>query len=282
VDLGEPGAGGDYHFTYYPQSSYISAQSRYLFGIKSKAYTVFDFQNGPFTEISFQSKSIEGYFIVDDTSLVSLVGKVSQIYGRQPELPEWVYNGAILGVQGGTDKMLEYLGQAEENNVPVSAIWIQDWSGKIVTSFGTRIFWNWKWNSTWYPRLDEVIAELKETKGVRTLGYINPSLNNEGDLFKEGDAAGAFLRREGRLNETYVQDFGDFFCGTVDFWNVEGAEWYKNIIRENMIRFGFSGWMADFGEYVISFSKSYEISFPIFLKVQFQHLKSWILLDRRL
>ena len=36
-------------------------------------------------------------------------------------------------------------------------MWIQDWSGKIVTDFGTRVFWNWRWNETWYPNLDTVI-----------------------------------------------------------------------------------------------------------------------------
>ena len=39
----------------------------------------------------------------------------------------------------------------------VAGMWIQDWSGKIVTDFGTRVFWNWKWNETWYPNLDTVI-----------------------------------------------------------------------------------------------------------------------------
>ena len=57
-----------------------------------------------------------------------------------------MYNGAILGVQGGTEKMLDYLAQARDHGVAVSAMWIQDWSGKIVTGFGTRVFWNWRWN----------------------------------------------------------------------------------------------------------------------------------------
>ena len=39
----------------------------------------------------------------------------------------------------------------------VAGMWIQDWSGKIVTDFGTRVFWNWRWNETWYPNLDTVI-----------------------------------------------------------------------------------------------------------------------------
>ena len=86
----------------------------------------------------------------------------------QPELPEWVYNGAILGVQGGTDTMLMRLEDARAHGIQVeldakheslkvAGMWIQDWSGKIVTDFGTRVFWNWRWNETWYPNLDTVI-----------------------------------------------------------------------------------------------------------------------------
>ena len=53
--------------------------------------------------------------------------------------------------------MMGYLNQAREHGVQVSAMWIQDWSGKIVTGFGTRVFWNWRWNDTWYPDLDNII-----------------------------------------------------------------------------------------------------------------------------
>ena len=53
--------------------------------------------------------------------------------------------------------MLDYLAQAQDHDVAVSGMWIQDWSGKIVTGFGTRVFWNWRWNETWYPDLDVVI-----------------------------------------------------------------------------------------------------------------------------
>ena len=39
----------------------------------------------------------------------SLMEIVQEINPGQPPLPEWVHQGAIMGVQGGTNKMLEYL-----------------------------------------------------------------------------------------------------------------------------------------------------------------------------
>jgi alpha-glucosidase len=74
---------------------------------------------------------------------------------------------SVLYCQGGTDRMLEVLDAAEGQNVAVAALWIQDWSGKIATAFGTRVFWNWRWNQTWYPLLDVMIKDLDERRGVK-------------------------------------------------------------------------------------------------------------------
>lgn len=49
----------------------------------------------------------------------SLMEVVQALNPGQPELPDWVYNGAILGVQGGTDKMLEHLAEAREHGIQV-------------------------------------------------------------------------------------------------------------------------------------------------------------------
>ena len=46
-------------------------------------------------------------FVVGD----SLVDIVKDINPGQPEMPDWIYNGAILGVQGGTEQMLDYVAQ---------------------------------------------------------------------------------------------------------------------------------------------------------------------------
>jgi len=47
--------------------------------------------------------------------------------------------------------MLDKVQLCDTYGVNVSAFWIQDWSGKIQTSFGYRVFWNWRWNETFYP-----------------------------------------------------------------------------------------------------------------------------------
>ena len=143
-----------------------------------------------------------------------------------------MYNGAILGVQGGTEKMLDYLAPARDHGVAVSAMWIQDWSGKIVTGFGTRVFWNWRWNETWYPDLDVVIqvslytsnknyfhspsSEELAAEDVKVTVYLTPHLNIDGDVFQSGaEEAGNWLT-DINTNQTLLQDFGEFLVATAD------------------------------------------------------------------
>ena len=60
---------------------------------------------------------------------------------------------------------------AKAAGVNIRGIWIQDWAGIVMTSFGQRLFWNWKWNATTYPGIMFV------TKGthryIKTGMYVN-------------------------------------------------------------------------------------------------------------
>jgi len=91
------------------------------------------------------------------------------------------------------------------------------------------------------------IKELRE-RGIRFLGYINPYIAVEGYLFKEASKKG-YLAKNNK-GQDYLVEFGEFYAGVVDFTIPEAYEWYKVVIKKEMIDFGLSGWMADFGEYL--------------------------------
>ncbi|MNZ67044.1 Alpha-xylosidase [compost metagenome] len=78
---------------------------------------------------------------------------------------------------------------------------------------------------------------------------MNPYLCVDGPLFPVAEKAGYFATdAEGK---TALVDFGEFDCGVVDFTNPAAADWFaEEIIGRNMLDFGLSGWMADFGEYL--------------------------------
>lgn len=238
-------AGGDYYTTNYPEPTFISTK-KYFCHLSSTAYLDFDFRNENYHEL--QCWDVPKFIIFKTgKTYLELQEKIGDYFGKQPELPEWVYNGVILASQGGTEKMLKKIQNAMEKGVEISGIWCQDWQGKRITSFGKRLNWNWKWNSDEYPNLDKEIFKLKE-KGIRFLGYINPYVVQGYDLYQEAKSKKYLATKEDK--EDYTVDFGEFYCGVVDFTNEEAKTWYKEVIKKNLIEFGLDGWMADFGEYL--------------------------------
>lgn len=238
-------AGGDYYNTNFPQPTYVSSNKYYLH-VDSTAYADFNFTHDNYSELMFWEVPNQ-IRIEQAESFIELLKKLTGYLGRQPELPEWVYNGVIIGVQGGTERSFDLLEKTIQKGIKVSGLWCQDWEGKKVTSFGKRLNWNWKWDKEMYPNLPEKIKELKE-RGIKFLGYINPYLVNTGDLYKEGKEKGYFALKDD--GSEYLVDFGEFYCGVVDFTNEQAYNWYKEIIKKNLIEFGLDGWMADFGEYL--------------------------------
>ena len=239
-------AGGDYYNTNYPQSTFLTSQ-QYFCHMDSTAYMDFNFKNNDFHELECWEIPKQVIFRVSD-SYLGLVEEVTDFFGRQAPLPEWVYDGVILGLQGGTERVLDITEVAQKHDIKVAGIWAQDWQGKRITSFGKRLNWNWQWDTEMYPELDKKINNLKE-KGIRFLGYINPYLIKDYPLYNEAFELGYFATDE--KGEEYVVDFGEFYCGVVDFTNPDAFEWYKNrVIKKEMIDFGLDGWMADFGEYL--------------------------------
>ncbi|MGR5361443.1 alpha-glucosidase [Vibrio mediterranei] len=238
-------AGGDYYNTNYPQPTFVS-DKKYFCHLETTAYADFDFTNSEFHEL--QAWDIPQYILFDaEDSYPELMTNITGVFGRQPEMPDWVHDGVILGIQGGTEITIEKVEAAKKAGIQVAGAWCQDWQGIKMTSFGKRLQWDWQWNKDLYPELDTKIHELKQ-QGVRFLGYINPYVLEDFPLYDEAQQKGYLATKED--GSKYVVDFGEFYCGVVDFTNPEACEWYKGVIKNNMIDFGLDGWMGDFGEYL--------------------------------
>ncbi len=238
--------GGDYYNTNFPQPTFVSSRHYYLHA-DSTAYADFDFRHQDFHELQFWEipRSIR---IEAAPTFLGLLEKLTGFLGRQPELPEWIYDGMIIGVQGGSSRSFRIVDDSIAHGIRVSGVWCQDWAGVRYTSFGKRLFWNWHYNPDLYPDLPEEIRALRE-RGIRFLAYASPYLCSDGDLFPEAEKAGVFARKaDGSI---YLVDFGEFDCGIVDLTNPQAYQWFKeNILKKNMLDMGVEGWMADFGEYL--------------------------------
>lgn len=239
------GAGGDYWWTFFPQPSFVSSNNWWC-GVSSSAYAEFDFRQNSRHNLYIWEIPSEIIIGLADT-MAATVSDISDFFGRQGSLPSWCFDGVVLGVQGGTQNCLEKLERARSSGVTVAGIWAQDWQGINITSFGQRLRWNWCWDQERYPGLDQEIKRLKK-EGVRFLGYINPYVGADMSLYCEAACKGYLAKAPG--GEDYRVDFGEFFAGIVDLTNPEAFTWYKDVIKNNLIALGLSGWMADFGEYL--------------------------------
>lgn len=229
------------HTTYHPQPMFHSSRG-YTFCAYGSAYAQFDFSNEKFHNFHFAAIPYRIEFSLNGYPLIS------RVYAP---LPEWLHNGIILSVQGGTDMIDQKLRKMYKYGTRISGIWAQDWCGKRITSFGKRVFWNWQWNENWYPNLKEKILEWKHNyDDCRFLAYINPYIAVDGSLFLEANKNNFLVQRYDSENTVYTIDFGEFNGAIIDLTNPKAFEWYKNIIKTNLIDLGISGWMADFGEYL--------------------------------
>ncbi|WP_159982227.1 MULTISPECIES: alpha-glucosidase [unclassified Novosphingobium] len=239
-------AGGDYWWTNYPQPTFLSSRL-YACHLGSSAYSVLDFTDAARHGIEVWEGSFTlEFFAADD--IAALVGALSTRFGRQPALPDWAIGGAIVGLKEG-DASFARLDKIIAAGAQVSGLWCEDWIGIRQTTFGRRLFWDWSWNEARYPGLPDRIAALA-ARGVRFLGYVNPYLANDGVQYLEALAGGHLALRQDR-DEPYLVDFGEFDCGVVDFTNPASLDWFaERVIGREMLDFGLSGWMADFGEYL--------------------------------
>lgn len=239
------GAGGDYFTTYFPQPTFVSSRRLYVH-VADSCYMEFDFRSPHYHQLELWGIP-EEIVVGSRSSFVELLGDLTDLLGRQPELPEWAYQGVWLGLQGGTQTMLDKVAKGVSSGLAMAAVWAQDWEGKRITAFGKQLMWNWRYDASLYPDLENEIANLRE-RDIRFLGYINPFLAIEGDLYQVAHDKGFTVKNKD--GEDYLVVVTTFPAALLDLTNPQAVTWMKQVIRDNMIGLGLSGWMADFAEYL--------------------------------
>jgi len=240
------GRGGSQEHTYFPQPSFVTASGRWAL-MQTTAFCRFDFsQKDSCTILCHDIPS--SIYVGQAGSIPTAVGALSSLLGRQEILPDWAFDGIILGLQGGRSVVEAKLKRALDAGIPVTAIWCQDWQGVRITPYGKQLFWNWQYDQQLYPDLPRFIEELHE-RGVKFLGYNNPFLSTDAPLYAEGERKGYFIRQK-HSSLPYITSTTTFPVALVDLCNPAACLWYKQIIKENMLAIDLDGWMADFGEYL--------------------------------
>ena len=243
-------AGGKWHTSYAGVPHYMTSKMRSLF-LETSEYSSFDMTADNQVQVALFSHSIKGRIINGDTPL-ALIEEYTTYSGRMRELPDWIHDGAILGMQGGTEKVMARYQQMKDKKGAVAGLWLQDWVGQRKTSFGKQLWWNWELDNNRYENWSNMLAGLKKDD-VHVLTYINPFFAQVDDKPHVKRNQFSELLEEGFLVQTqngepYLIENTSFSAGLIDLSNPEARSWIKQVIKDELIASGASGWMADFGE----------------------------------
>ena len=263
--LADQGA-GSWQTTYSAIPHYVTNQLHSMY-INDSNFLVYDMTRLDRMSIEVVNSKLTAGFL-SETTFLDTIEQYTLFSGRMRSLPDWVGEGAVIGLQGGTSVVMKQVQELLANGVPLTGVWIQDWTGKRVTSLGSRLLWNWIVDLEFYPGWWEMINELR-AMNISMLTYINPYLNDyapnaEGvrviqPMFQQAESLNCLVRDKN--NDTRIQFSGtrDFTYAMVDLTNPFCVDWYGGVIRENMMNisnakngvpYGAVGWMADFAEAV--------------------------------
>ncbi len=239
-------AGGDYWTTNYPQPTFLT--SRWLgVHLDASCYSVLDFTDPAAHQVEVWSNTAR-FELFAAEGPQELVGILSDRFGRQPPLPDWAIGGAIVGLKDGL-RSFDRLEHFIKAGTAVAGLWCEDWAGVRETSFGRRLFWDWRRDQQRFADLPERIAALA-ARGIKFLAYANPYLASDGILYEEARKAGHFALRKDS-DEPYLVDFGEFDAGVLDFTRADTRDWFaEHVLGRELLDIGIAGWMADFGEYL--------------------------------
>ena len=255
ADLTNGGAGGTEAMTYAAWPTFVTDDMR---GVRldpaadsSYAFAVGDTRAADRVGLEVWSPNIRLELTAANSPKELIAQQQSGV--ERPPLAGWTQDGAIVGVQGGTDKVRRVVDDLEAAGTPVAGVWLQDWTGQRTTDFGDRLWWTWQHDKARYPGWSELVAELHE-RGIRTTTYVNPFLVDaapKGDpsirnLWKEASDAGLLVRNaEGA---PYMLDQGGFSASLVDLTDPAGRVFMSDVIAEEVLAGGVDGFMADFAE----------------------------------
>ncbi|HET9069697.1 MAG TPA: TIM-barrel domain-containing protein, partial [Amaricoccus sp.] len=257
VDLFASDGGGSPYVTECPAPQFITTRLRSLC-LENLEYSTFDLRQSGHFDIKVWSGVMTGRIFHGRTPL-ELIEAYTAYAGRMRPLPDWVHQGLIAGLQGGTEVVRGKLDALKGAEVPLAGLWIQDWCGARRTDAGAQLWWDWRLDSAYYPGWQQLSADVAALGG-RMLVYINPYLCREPghDSLYQQALAGGYLVESADGTPFLIRNT-NFDAAVVDLSNPGAQAWMKGVIREVLIgEAGASGWMNDFGEALMFHARLYD------------------------
>ncbi len=244
------GVAGDWWTSYASVPHYMSSDMRSLF-LENSEISFFDMRDKQHVRIEVLSHQLKGQ-ILEGRSPQELLEVYTRYAGRMQPLPQWMDQGAIVGLQGGSARVQTLYQELRAAGVPISALWLQDWVGKRQTSFGSQLWWNWELDREQYGDWPRLQADLAKDK-VALLSYFNPFLTDptgkaglQRNLFQEALDQGLLVQNQ--EGAPYLIQNTSFAAGLLDISQPAARTWIKDLMKDTISQTKVKGWMADFGE----------------------------------
>ena len=251
VTLNVLGVAGERFASYAPMPYFLTNTGRALF-LKNTEPSTFNLREADLVTIRVASSCLQGRLLAGQNPL-ELIEQFTDSVGRMPPLPDWLNSGAVIGMQGGTQRVRQVWDKLKRYGTPIAGFWLQDWVGQRKTVFGKQLWWNWQLDPKTYPGWDQLVTDLEQA-GIAVGVYVNPflvspppeELNGKRDLFKEASDQGFLVKTAD--GTPYLVKNTDFSAGLVDLSNPAAREWFKDLIKDEVLGHGAKLWMADFAE----------------------------------
>ena len=241
---------GSYTTTYFPMPYFMDPEQGKGFLLTGHEYSRFDLGNSDEEMWHFEVWNGEQteFLVFPGPQPKDVISQLTAEVGRPERIPpDWAFSGPWIAAQGGTEAVRERLEIAQENDIPLTALWVQDWLGQ--RDFGFRNFgvkYHWSLDEGLYPDLPEFIEEAAD-EGVRFLGYFNPFVVKRYEHFAEMDEDGMLIEKANGLPYMFLIST---FTGTlVDVSDEAAVDYFQDYARL-ATDMGQKGWMCDFGEWL--------------------------------
>ncbi len=234
------------HPTYFPEPFMLTSKPAGLL-ISSAAYSKFDLCASNAKQASIELWDTTMHIIlISDSDPIHIIQDFTGIVGRQPLSPPWVI-GPWISVEGGSLSLTTTADQLRTNGIPSSAIWYQDWVGGNADGPRYDLPYHWTPDYTLYPDMAGVNMTLN-TMGFKALAYFNSFVDEALDQWTQATTNGYLITGSAGQPYTFTGAHGTPES-MVDLTDPAANTWVEGYMQ-SATTLGFSGWMADFGEYL--------------------------------
>lgn len=158
--------------------------------------------------------------------------------------PEWAFapwNDAV----GGADRVRAVAGGLREAGATTGVIWTEDWKGGVESAYGYHLLPNWEVDEVLYPDAAGIAADLA-ANGFAWFAYFSPFVV-EGN--SSWDEASDFVIRNADGSPYLFTGMTFEPTSVLDLTRSDAREWAESKMQA-AVDIGFSGWMADYGEWL--------------------------------